>query len=145
MFHLSLDVCFPAQERKRPLLATGYICSALVGSCEIDCAQGHKIVVVGDQIVGTLSVSKCSSRQFKKDMMKSHAVIKQLNSLLNRYLVKKGINEAQKIELVKTVGDESHTLFRYSINAKKEYQKEIKAVLHSICEEKEVTFSIRIL
>jgi len=65
-------------------------------------------------------------------------VTKQLSSLVNRQLAKKGVNQSLKIEFVKAIGDKTQTLFHYSINATKQYHHEIKATLNAVCKEKEV-------
>lgn len=89
-----------------------------------------------------LIVKKCGSERFAKDISNSKAVTKQLSSLVNRQLAKKGINQSLKIEFVKAIGDKTHTLFHYSINATKQYHDEIKATLNAVCKEKEVNRKI---
>jgi hypothetical protein len=107
-------------------------------SCEIDCDHGHTITSDGDKVVGVLAVKKCSNKRFAKDISKSHAVAKQLSSLVNRYLVKKGVNVSVKIEFVKAVSNRSETLLHYVCNAKKEHHEQITAALRAVCKEKEV-------
>ncbi len=85
-----------------------------------------------------LIVKKCTSKRFAKHISNSEAVTKQLISLVNQQLVKKGVQKAQQIEFVKAIGDETHTQFHYSINAKKEYHNEIKEALRVVCKEKKV-------
>ncbi len=118
-------------------------CGAGKEPCEIDCEKGHKISSEGDKVVGELVVTKCSSQRFAKDISNSEAVSKQLSSLVNRQLEKKGVKEAVKIVFGKTVGTETQTVFHYSCNAKKEHQDEIKAALHAVCKDKQV--NIRLL
>lgn len=106
--------------------------------CEIDCENGHKISSQENKVVGVLIVKKCGSKQFAKDKSNAQAVIKQLSTLLNRQLVKKGIKEEHNVEFVKSIGDKTQTQFHYSINADKQCHDEIKAALRVVCNEKEV-------
>jgi len=105
---------------------------------EIDCEHGHQISSEGDKIVGVLIIKKCSSERFAKDNSHLHGVTNQMSSLVNRELAKKGRKEAQTIEFVKANGNNTHTEFHYSCDAKKEYHDEIKTALQAICKEKEV-------
>jgi hypothetical protein len=116
-------------------------CGVSKEQCEIDCENGHQISSEGDKVVGVLIVKKCSSKRFAKDISNSQVVAKQLSSLVNRQLVKKGVKEAQKIEVVKAVGNDTHALFHYSCNAKKQYHDEIKAALREVCKEKQVNIN----
>ena len=118
-------------------------CGAGKEPCEIDCEKGHKISFEGDKVVGELVVTKCSSKRFAEDISNSEALSKQLSSLVNRQLAKKGVKEEVKIVFDKTVGTETQTVFHYSCNTKKEHQDEIKAALEAVCKDKQV--NIRLL
>ncbi|CAF4305449.1 unnamed protein product, partial [Adineta steineri] len=69
-------------------------------------------------------------------------VAKELSSLVDQELTKKGIKEAVKIDVVQVVGDDSHCEFHYSVEAKKEEHEHIKAALHTVCKEKQLRVAI---
>lgn len=106
--------------------------------CEIDCEKGHKISFESDKVLGVLIIKKCASRRFAKDGSTSQRVTKQITSLVNRELTKKGANVAIRVEFVKAVGDQSETQLHYSINAQKANFDQIKDALNVVCKDKEV-------
>ncbi|CAF4283351.1 unnamed protein product, partial [Adineta steineri] len=117
-------------------------CDASNEPCEIDCEHEHKISSEENKLVGVLSVKKCSSKEFEKHIAGSKAVAKELSSLVDQELTKKGIKVAVKIDVVKVVGDDSHCEFHYSVDAKKEEHEHIKAALHTVCKEKQLRVAI---
>ena len=133
--------CFLAR-RRSPTKEQGG-CGFGKSSCEIDCEKGHKISFESDKVLGVLVIKKCGSRRFAKDGSSSQRVTKQITTLVNRQLTKKGGNVSIRVEFVKAIGDQSETQLHYSISVQKQYYDQIKDALNVICKDNEVKTSFQ--
>ncbi len=85
-----------------------------------------------------LIAKKCARKRVTKNISNPQSVVEQLSLLVNRQLVENGIKELYNVEFVEAIDYKTHTLFHYSINAKKQYHDKIKAALLAISEDQQV-------
>jgi hypothetical protein len=113
-------------------------CEKMVPACQIDCAHGHKITVDGERLRGTLSVKKCSSKHFAKNISRSHMITRKLSQLVSASLARQGLKLSPRISFVKVFGNKAQTRFQYICWAEKQHQQAITAALRAVCQDDEV-------